>query len=77
MIEQRLLALIDDLTTWLLDGSWADEEVDDFTVDLIVDPAIALICKHLGHVPVQDHCGRPEHDLCSRCQTLLPGKAHK
>lgn len=29
-----------------------------------------LICDVRGHDIGPDHCGKPEHDLCYRCQRL-------
>lgn len=31
------------------------------------DKFCELICKHKGHKLGPDHCGKPEHDLCYRC----------
>ena len=33
---------------------------------------VELICKHEGHWLVPNHCGKPEHDYCSRCNTPRP-----
>jgi hypothetical protein len=31
-----------------------------------------VLCKVTGHMPVRDHCGKPEHDVCARCQRSTP-----
>lgn len=42
-------------------------------------PAESVVKKVLdlwyGHMPVVDHCGKPEHDYCARCTKVLPGMA--
>ena len=35
-----------------------------------------VVCLIVGHSPVQDHCGRPEHDYCPTCYRIMPGAAH-
>lgn len=40
----------------------------------IEDPLKELLCEVDGHRPQRDHCGRPEHDHCVICQTLMPGQ---
>lgn len=32
-----------------------------------------LHCWIWGHSPMRDMCNRPEHDLCAKCQKLMPG----
>lgn len=32
-------------------------------------------CKILGHVPIADQCGIPNHDFCAYCMKSMPGKA--
>lgn len=34
-----------------------------------------ILCKLFGHYPTMDHCGMPDHDYCSDCEILMPGKA--
>lgn len=38
-------------------------------------PVIWVSCKILGHVPIADQCGNPDHDFCAYCMKSTPGKA--
>ena len=73
----RLHCFVEALERWLDDGDWQDgvDGVVDWADEHVASPAVALICAHLGHEPIPDHCGRPEHDLCLRCQAPTPGEA--
>lgn len=54
----------------------ADEHWDWYH-DSVEKPVAALLCHVYGHEPVQDHCGKPEHDHCVWCRTLMPGDASR
>ena len=53
------------------DGLVHEDAVDG---ELIV-PILSLCCQAVGHVPMRDQCGRPEHDYCARCRAIVPGAA--
>jgi hypothetical protein len=36
-----------------------------------------IMCTLLGHIPVRDNCGIPEHDCCGYCMASTPGKARR
>lgn len=62
---------------------WEDEaylatpdEIQD-RVDGIIEDVIEAICAVAGHEAVQDHCGKPEHDLCGWCGARMPGQAKR
>lgn len=40
--------------------------------DVIISPVACLI---LGHYPIGDQCGKPDHDYCAWCMKSMPGKA--
>lgn len=44
---------------------------------VIERPAKWVLCVHLGHEPIQDQCGRPEHDHCVWCRRPMPGQASR
>jgi hypothetical protein len=35
------------------------------------------LCRLLGHLPVLDHCGLPEHDYCAGCGERTPGQGRR
>jgi hypothetical protein len=39
------------------------------------DPWRKMCCVFLGHEPIPDQCGKPEHDFCAWCMKSLPGRA--
>ncbi len=55
--------------------SWTDIPNSETMFDQFVEKLQAVMCKHTGHLPTQDHCGYPEHDYCGRCMTATPGQA--
>ncbi len=44
-----------------------DEEWEDIATKEVVNPVLAIICKHRGHDMESDQCGRVEHDYCIVC----------
>lgn len=63
--------LVKKLRFYLENSIWNDEDI----IDPIIQPIKGLICKHIGHNVISDHCGRPEHDFCVTCLRAFPGKA--
>lgn len=49
----------------------------DFADDFLCKPILKIICSSLGHEPVQDMYGKPEHDYCLRCGVRTPGEARR
>ncbi len=50
-------------------------DMPDEALDAVHAALVPLLCKHAGHLPGMDHCGKPEHDYCHRCGDETPGKA--
>ncbi len=50
------------------------QEQQDRIEDL-ADKFAQDVCAVVGHEPIQDHCGMPEHDLCAWCRAGTPGQA--
>lgn len=66
------------LRDWDMVTTEAEDEALEPVADEIqshIDAALRAMCRVLGHTPVQDHCGKPEHDCCAWCDTLTPGEA--
>lgn len=56
---------------WLCDQSWAKDWM------FYYEGWAIGFCWILGHNPINDHCGKPEHDYCASCGHGTPGKAGK
>jgi hypothetical protein len=77
-MNTRVLA--DEVANMLRDGDWEDElplDVVDKLEETLIKPLLALLCDHAGHLPVRDHCGKPEHDYCARCHAPTPNLASR
>lgn len=72
---RRLLAAVSD-GVWqhipLVDVS---DDTFEWFQDHVETPLRKLLCDTYGHSPTADQCGRPEHDFCVTCETLMPGAA--
>jgi hypothetical protein len=55
---------------WLWDG-WPYEHKPLWFVRLVSWAG----CKMVGHEPIADQCGRPEHDFCAWCRKPTPNRA--
>jgi len=64
---------------FLQDGDWSEQTSSDAECErmetLLVEPLLKLICQHVGHQVIPDHCRKPEHDYCNRCRETRPGEA--
>ena len=38
----------------------------------LAQPILRVMCKGLGHQPVDDQCNKPEHRLCTWCHKRQP-----
>lgn len=56
---------------WAIEGRWPE------TPWWILNLWQWLGCKLLGHVPIPDQCGIPDHDFCAWCQKSMPGMGQK
>jgi hypothetical protein len=71
---QAVLHKLEDGTPDDLPGYPGDAAADWFGEN-VLKPLTALVCAHLGHTVVKDHCLEPAHDYCTRCQEKRPGEA--
>ena len=65
---------------------WWGERYEDWCLDHLPDRLTdnfvfaanermqLLACRLLQHTPINDQCGRPEHDFCVHCRKTLPGQ---
>lgn len=58
-----------------LDKNFEPFGIDEFAKE-VQEPLLKMLCEHVGHEPVSDQCGKPEHDFCHWCNKLMPGAAH-
>lgn len=64
--RQRLSFVPDDYMDATTDqDSWIEAAA-------VIHAAMLWFCDELGHVPVPDQCGRPEHWYCQWCNTSTP-----
>lgn len=52
---------------------WLDENIP-VSLWWIDDAGNWLACRLLGHAPIGDQCGKPEHDFCAYCMKSMPGQ---
>lgn len=72
---------------YLIDGNYDDLYGEDWSETASDEETEALeekldafkreLCGLYGCLPIQDHCGKPEHDYCFVCNTLTPGQAKR
>ena len=73
---RRTLSLVSDELWDFLGGEECD--IETFSrIDGALDGAMMVMCEQLGHEPVPDQCGIPEHDYCMWCQYPTPGRAER
>lgn len=75
-IERVVKFIMDD--EWVLDNLKSPppggDVFFDWAEEVICKPIMNIICTELGHIPVVDMCGKPEHDYCVRCHEATPGQ---
>ena len=71
-----------ELRTFLHDGPWIEtiagalgDDACDAADEHVAKPLLQLLCMHTGHAVISDMCGKPEHDYCTHCMELQPGRA--
>lgn len=76
---ERTEAALAAVEGFLRHEEWVEGEKDpgwwDGAWEGVVTPVLAKICSAIGHQPIPDHCGKPEHDFCARCRAPTPGQA--
>lgn len=52
---------------------WANKP-DEWWPDALIDPLKQWWCEQVGHDPIPDNCGMPEHEYCIMCGAPTPGE---